>query len=372
MKPMKKQSANGFSLMEVLLAMALGLIVVGAGVAMFKSATNVTQTAFSRSDMQQNARGALAIITRDLSQASIGIPQAGITLPSGGIGNALGACGPTQCYLTNGVYPNNLLAPVVPFDAQGANGTDAITVAYIDNSWPLTNQAITTAAADGSSITVNTGLFDKSGNSVPPSTQPGYAYNDPVYGSKIGDAMMIFNQNGYAVATVTTVSGVGVLSLAQGDPLKFNQTAAAAGNVKSLAYAPCVPAPPPGQPLICPSTSAARINVVTYFIQMNPGPDGVLGTADDYPVLMRQLSAQNAIPLTDYASAMNITYDIYNSTTNTYQAALDGTQVPNSSEIRRVNITLTLQSSGTAQTRNETYTVSTSIAPRDLSFQNRY
>src|SRR5579872_2740697 len=98
MKRTKKQFAKGFSLIEVLVAMALGLVVVGAGVAMFKSATNVTQTTFSRSDMQQNARGALAIITRDLSQASIGIPQAGIALPTGGPGPAIGACSAAQCY----------------------------------------------------------------------------------------------------------------------------------------------------------------------------------------------------------------------------------------------------------------------------------
>jgi len=373
MKRTEKQLAKGFSLVEVLLAMALGLIVVAAGVAMFKSATNVTQTAFSRSDMQQNARGALAIITRDLSQASIGIPQAGIALPSGaGAGQALAACGApkNQCFLTNGAYPNNLLAPVVPFDAQGANKTDAITVVYIDNSWPVSNKTVTTMDPAGVNVTVDTNTYDVNGNAAPAPT--GRAYNDPVYGSKVGDLMMIFNTNGYAVAAVTGVGGGGVLNLTPGDPVNMNQPGAAAGNVKALGYGPCVPPSPPPNPQICPTTTAARINVVTYFIQINPGPDGVLGTADDYPVLMRQVNAQNAIPLTEYASTMNINYDIFNSTTNTYQAALDGTLVLNASEIRKINITLTLQSSGTGTARNETYTLSTSVAPRDLSFQNRY
>ena len=353
--------------MEVLVSMALGLLVIGAGVTLFKTATNVTQTALSRSDMQQNARGALAIITRDLTQASIGIPQAGIALPTGGAGNALAACGPTQCYLTNGVYPNNLLAPVVPFDAQGANNTDAITIAYIDNTWPVTNKPVSTISPNGTSITVDTNTYDSSGNAAP--APNGKTYNDPVFGSRVGDVLMIFNTNGYAVATVTAVGANGQLTLAQGDPLNVNQPGAVAGNVRSLGYAAC---PAPNQAQLCPSTSAARLNVVTYFTQINPGPDGIVGTGDDYPQLMRQLNAQRAIPLTDYVAAMTVSYDIFNSNTNQYQAGIDGVQVPNSAEIRKINISLTLQSSGTGAARNETYTVSTAVAPRDLSFQNRY
>lgn len=364
----KKPREKGFTLAELLIAMSLGLLLVGAGVTIFKSATNVTQTAFSRSDMQQNARGALVIMTRDLSQASIGIPQAGITLPSGGPGNAVAGCGPTPpCALTNGAYPNNLLAPVVPFDGQGANGSDAMTVTYIDNTWPDTNKAVTSLAADGSSMTVDTNTYDSSGN--PAAAPAGHAYNDAVFGSKVGDVMMIFNTNGYSVATVTGVGANGLLSMAGGDPLSLNQLTATGGNVKSLGYAPC---PNPNQAKSCPSTSAARINVVTYFIKMNAGPDGVVGTADDYPVLYRQVNAQNAIPLTDYVSAMTVSYDIFNSTTNVYQAAIDGSLVPNSAFIRKINLSLTLRSNGTGTAKNETYTISTAISPRDLSFQNRY
>jgi len=361
----KTKSARGFSLLETLIAMGLGLAVVGAGVAMFRSATNAAQLAFSRSDMQQNARGALAIITRDLSQAAIGIPQAGISLPSGGGVTALAACSPTSCYLQNGAYPGNLLAPVVPFDAQGAGNTDALTVVYTDNTWPVTNKTVSAVAQNGGTITVDTATYDLSGKPAAPPV--GHAYNDAVYGTKVGDVLMVFNINGYAVATVTAVGANGVLSLSGGDPLRLNQAGATSGNIPSLRNAPN------GQGVQSyPTTTAARLNVVTYFIQTNPGPDGILGTADDYPVLMRQVNAQNAIPLTDYVSAMAISYDAYDSVNSTYLTALDGVAVPNSSEIRKINITVTLQSSGTGTARNEQYKISTSISPRDLSFKDRY
>ena len=71
-------------------------------------------------------------------------------------------------------------------------------------------------------------------------------------------------------------------------------------------------------------------------------------------------------------SAMTISYDIFNSTTNLYQAAIDGSLVPNAAFIRKINISLTLQSNGTGAARNEIYTISTAISPRDLSFQDRY
>jgi hypothetical protein len=180
--------------------------------------------------------------------------------------------------------------------------------------------------------------------------------------------MMIFNTHGYSVATVTGVGAGGVLSMAAGDPLNLNQPTATAGNVSALKNAPN---PPPNGPQTYPTTSAVRINIVTYFVQTSPGPDGVLGTADDYPVLMRQVNAQNAIPLVDYASAMQITYDIYNSLNSSYQASLDGAQIGNASEIRKINITLTLRSPAASQ-GNETYTISTAVSPRDLSFKDRY
>lgn len=181
--------------------------------------------------------------------------------------------------------------------------------------------------------------------------------------------MMIFNTHGYSVATVTAVGAGGVLSMSAGDPLNLNQPTAAAGNVSALRNAPN---PPPNGPQTYPTTTAVRINVVTYFVQTSPGADGVLGTADDYPVLMRQVNAQNAIPLVDYTTTMKVTYDIYNSSNSTYQAGLDGNQIGNASEIRKINISLTLQSSGTGQARNETYTINTAVSPRDLSFKDRY
>jgi hypothetical protein len=337
------------------------MIVLGAAVSVFSGASDAGRRTTSRSDIQQSARGSLAIINRDLSQASIGIPQAGIPLP-GGTGStlALFACSSIQCYLpaANSTYPNNTLSPVTPGANKGPNGTDVVTIAYLDPTWPVNNQPLATMNPNGSSITVNTGTFDTSGNPAP--SPAGLAYNDPVFGTKVGDVLMISGQSGSAVATVTKVNGGGVIELKAGDPLNLNQPNAASGNLAAIYNANNAP-------------SASRINVVTYFIQMQAGPDGLLGTADDIPVLMRQLNAQVAIPVAEYVTNMQFTYDIFDSASGTYTAGLAGGAVPNASEIRKVGISLTFRSQFAEPQGNfHTLTVSSAVSPRDLSFKDRY
>lgn len=357
----RRTNTSGFTLIEVLVATLLALIVLGMAVSVFSSASDAGRRSTSRSDVQQSARGSLAIINRDLSQASIGIPQAGIALPTGaGSTAAVFACSTAQCYLPagNDTYPNNTLSPVTPGENKGPNGTDVVTIAYLDATWPVNNQPLVTMAPNGSTITVNTGTFDTSGNAAAPPT--GLAYNDPVFGTRVGDVLMISNQNGSAVATVTKVDANGVIELNAGDPLNLNQPNAAAGNLAALYNAKI-------------ATSAARINVVTYFIQTLPGPDGILGTADDVPVLMRQLNAQNAIPVAEYVLNMQFTYDIYDAGTTTYTASLLGSAVANASEIRKVTVLLTFRSEFAEPQGNfHTLTISSAVSPRDLSFKDRY
>jgi prepilin-type N-terminal cleavage/methylation domain-containing protein len=362
----KLNRSRGFSLVEVLVAMAIGLLIVAGAVQLFKGASDANSTSLARSDIQQNARGALAVISRDLSQASIGIPQAGIPLPSGAGSTApVFACSAATCYFPapNDIWPNALLPPVSPHQGIGGLGTDAITIAYLDNTWPVTNLTLTNLAANGTSITVNTGTFDTAGNPTP--APAGRDYADPVFGTKVGDVLMITNQLGTAVGTVTAVGKAGSITLAANDPLDLNQPTAATGNIAALK-----------DPVTktFPVTSAARINVVTYFIQTQAGPDGLLNTADDLPVLMRQLNAQSAIPIAENVQNLQLTYDTYDSSAvPPYIAGLLGNAVADPSQIRKVNVQLTLRSEfPSSNGQFQRLTVSTAVAPRDLSFKNRY
>ena len=139
----RRKKSRGFSLVELLVAILCGSVVVAAAVQLFKNVSDTNQLGTNRIDIQQNARSALSILSRDLSQSSIGIPQSGIALPSGpgNTGAALFGCSSAQCYFfpPSNAYTNNLLPPVGPHQAIGGFGTDAVTVAYLDATWPVNN-----------------------------------------------------------------------------------------------------------------------------------------------------------------------------------------------------------------------------------------
>jgi prepilin-type N-terminal cleavage/methylation domain-containing protein len=344
---------NGFTLIEALIASLIALIIMAAVVGVFKSTSDTNQTALLRAEVQQNARGALAIMNRDLSQASEGVPPAGIPVPA----KAVFACDQTQCYLGGVNYPNSILSPVTPDGLVGANATDAITIAYVDPTWPVTNLPVTVAKGGGA-ITVRVATFDSNGNPAPPPV--GRDYQDTVVGVKVGDVLLLQNNNGAAAITVTGVGGGGVISAAKNDPLRMNNPGADALANKDGSF---------------PPTIASRINVVTYFISIFPPPP----TTNGIPVLMRQVGAHPAVPVAEYAQNLQFTYDIFNPTdptggpNGTYTAALAAAAVNDSSQIRKVNVSLTLRAkSRDPQGNFHTLTVNSSVSPRDLSFSDRY
>src|SRR5260370_29084370 len=69
--------ANGFTLIEALIATVVSVIILGAVVGVFKSTSDTNRVTLLRADVQQDARGALNLINRDLSQASAGVPPSG-------------------------------------------------------------------------------------------------------------------------------------------------------------------------------------------------------------------------------------------------------------------------------------------------------
>src|SRR5208283_3598710 len=78
---MKREA--GFSLIELLVAMAVTLIIVAATLGLFESALRTNQSSQQLSNMNGNLRSAMNLITRDLLQAGQGIPTGGVTLPAG-------------------------------------------------------------------------------------------------------------------------------------------------------------------------------------------------------------------------------------------------------------------------------------------------
>src|ERR1700682_5093842 len=78
-----EHKARGFSLLELLVAMALGLIVLAATTQLFKNGMDATILVTQSSEMQQNVRATLNLVAKDVSMAGSGLPPSGLSLPTG-------------------------------------------------------------------------------------------------------------------------------------------------------------------------------------------------------------------------------------------------------------------------------------------------
>lgn len=371
MRLTRKTRARGFSMVELMVAMAVGLVVVGAATQLFQSAMTSTQLVTEQAEMQQNVRTALNLVARDVSMAGAGL-QGGVALPYGA--NATPshyacAAGPV-CYLNAVNYPSGIIGNVNisnylygiipgPLDGMQLGGPasipatnvtpDAITSIYVDYSFPLNQYSIVFGNPAGTSITATQPAIIPAG--FPAIVSP--------TGIVPGDLILLSNSAGSAIGEASTVTatagGGGVITFADGDPLNMNQSAAANGNIAYIAAGN--------------STVAYRVLAVTYFVQ-------VPAVAGQTPRLMRQVNGQAAVPVADNIIGLNVTYDLCNSSVaGTCAGVRDPIHnVPSFSpnQIYKINIQMMGQSVLTLGGKSQSMALATSISARNLSFKNRY
>lgn len=387
---------NGFSLIELLVAMAILVVVAAAAVGALVQAQHVTQAVALQANTQQNLRAGMHSLVHDLTQAGEGVPTAGITIPTTA-GNVSAITRPGPAPLP-ALFPTTLsaLPQVIPgwqlgMDAKTVNPvtlavqdgllkTDIITVLYADDA--LVSSALGPGGVPNPKLSdypvvqaapaapVCAGILNVAGTSVTldPScfTLPG----GPVPISK-GDLIMFHNANGSALELVTNVAG-SVLTFAAGDPAGLNGTGLPNGTVTQLN----VGATP---------TSISRVWMVTYYVDSN--------TVPSRPQLIRQVNYPNypsvaapthpAQPVADIVENLSFSYDLVNSTAaaGSYGVlgAGDAPQpvLPDTSfNIRAVNVTLAARSeypyaamSSPQYFRNN---LSSQVSVRSMAFVNAF
>ncbi len=312
-----------------------------AGGALFRPAMDISYLMTQQAAMQQSARSAINVISRELSLAGNGIPGGGIQLPGGtNSGDSKFAYDLNSvCYVTSNVYADERLYALTTGDAKGSVvntiTTDVVTVAYRDPNSNLDQFPL--VSVTGNQITLNT------------STSP--AYDDPNTGVKSGDMLLLCNMNGCAAGVVTNVQINGIVDLAVSDPLNINQSAAEFGNISSI---------------LNPTTEtrAFRILVVTYFID---------ASNQDALRLMRQVNAHPPQVAAFNVENLQLSYDIFDgdlaAVTNDLASA-GGT--PN--QIRKINLSIGARSPTEAlfQRGYKRLTLTTSMSPRNLRFRDLY
>jgi prepilin-type N-terminal cleavage/methylation domain-containing protein len=354
MKMRKHKPASGFTLVELMVSMALGLTVLGAMASLFKTGMNATVMVQQRAQTQQDMRAAVDLMVKDISMAGAGLPSGGIQLPTGAGSTAVKyGCDQTgTCHVVNFDYPNaNYMYGIIPgylngveagaaIPAAPAGVNDSITVIYADYNYPLWEYNVTiTGGGTGMTVTPIAGF-------TPPALNAAGAIQQ-------GDLIMLSNSLGTAVGEVTAPPGAAALVFSNLDALNMNQTGAATNNVSAIAAGA--------------NTVAYRLFAVTYYLS-------VPAAVGQSPRLMRQVNGLSPVPVADDIINLQFTYDVYNTTTD----ALDSNQAnpigvgesPNN--MQKVNLVIMGQSITTMGNRAQSMFLATSVSARNMAFRNRY
>lgn len=368
-----RQKQQGFTIVELLVAIAVTLIMMTAAMIVYQRSVQVSTVVNTRAEMQAELRAATEQLARDLNQAGTGLPIGGFPLPSsaaGGVDPQLACDATPMCYLPTTVnLSSGVLYKVIPEDGVGpttTEPTDAIVITYLEPvssdptdpnasgtapNWITPTAQLGTVSSDGGTITMPDTLNPK--------------LDDPAVGLVIGDLLWIQNANGSALGVVTGFDSAAHTITFGKDPLGFNQLTAPVGSIPALAN-------PNSNPVTYPAVTVQRIMMVTYFIQEVDTPNG-----SDYR-LMRQVDARTPTPVAEHIEDIQFTYDVFDDSSNTLNVNLPSaatgtppTSKPN--QIRKINLTITARSSRTnAQGNYDRLTITTSIGPQNLSYHEKY
>lgn len=363
----KRNTRSGFTLLELTIAMAVGLVVLAAIVSLFRIGMNSTFLVTQRAETQQNMRAAIDLMVKDINMAGAGLPSGGLQLPTGGGATAAHfACdqGGT-CYVPTNVYPGNYMYGIIPGYNNGVQGggtvpaapakiNDSITVIYADYNFPLFEYNVTFPAGP------NGTLINLAPNAAYTPAPP--AVNS-AGGIQQGDLILLNGTNGVsAVGEVTNMTATSI-TFAATDPLNMNWSGGGStNNIYAVSGGAGYAAPPAGTT----QATAYRLYAVTYYLSVP-----VNGQA---PRLMRQVNGMSPVPVADNIISLQFAFDTYNSLTS----ALDANQAnplgvgesPNL--IQKINIAVMGASMTKDGNKSQNMSLATSVSARNMAFRNRY
>jgi len=380
---------RGFTLVELLVSMAITTVILASTMAAMNDAIKATDGAMLLVNMNNALRTSMDLIVRDMLQVGQGLPAGRVIMIPSGVG-ALGIRlpGPPGTNLTlpgaaglaatsfSAVVPGPGLGPAVN---PGPNvPTDIITTLQADSAFEGMDITALNAAAGGSGSMVVS-------NVPPPAGQTGGGTNISNNGPddiRPGDLIMLTKASVSALVHVTRVTGQTVF-FDTNDSLRLNQgTAAADGSLFEYRTS----APSDAAPIVPPNleTNATRVRMITFYIDTLTTPGR--------PRLVRRLNSGDPVAFNNNLGTavafdienLQISYDLADGVTNPAGVKMTvadqngtGRCAPNPcsrNNIRKVNIVLSGRSrvptKGTRQfLRNR---LQTQVSLRSLAFVDRY
>ncbi len=266
-RPLRLAGRGGFTLIELMIASAIGAFVVAALYALFIGQMRQFMYQDAQMEMHQNMRLGMDILTRTTRMAGYGTGS----LTRGAFGD--------------GGDPDATLSAVISYDGAGPNGSDAITVVSMDPS--LVFNTYETSPPPCSSTTLN----------VVPSVND----NAAKLGQFQGGEMILcvdyagigqFSSYLWSLTSAPDASS-GVLSISDGTA--FADYLNTCGGTDNL-------------PMIM---TCSRAEVATFYIDADD-TDGVGAGSADHPVLMMDLDFESPdnddIPVVDNVEDFQVAY----------------------------------------------------------------
>lgn len=233
---------KGFSLAELLVAMALFLVLLVPIMSFLNAGRAARSTSIRLTEVEHNVRAALQSIGRDIQNAGYGLAPT-IPVGSSDILRLLTHTGIASPYQVTPIIPGNNLNRV---DTEGAtptatsNLTDQITLLYADPTFNF-----------GMPVSGNVGGSNSSRTFTPMTPIPA-AFNTLVP----GDLVVLAMGTEVAMGYVSTNTG-SVINFSSGDPFNLNQPGS--GPISTIAALP----QQPGQ------VSLYKLVMITYYLDRN-------------------------------------------------------------------------------------------------------
>jgi prepilin-type N-terminal cleavage/methylation domain-containing protein len=371
------KSQRGFSLLELMVASAIGLIAVMAMTQLFNMGMNATFTVTQRAETQENMRAGIELMTKDISMAGAGLPSGGLQLANAGGATRVACNQAGTCYVPADTYPlsgggaQNYMYGILPGFGNGVQGAavipnapaavnDSITSIYCDYNFPLSNFSFTFPSSTQATVAVINGAVTPNNILAPGGLNAGdlllFTVGTPGNGKTAQGTSVA--QTAAAVAEITGIPNGATINFAAGDALNFNQTGA--NSMATIAAS-----------FVAGTTiNVCRLYAVTYFLQV-PAAGGTVQT----PRLMRQVNGLTAVPVADDIINVQFSYDVVNTVLGTISANQSNPIGAGLSPalIQKVNIWVMGESiTQGGSKKSQSMYLASSVSARNMSFCNSY
>jgi prepilin-type N-terminal cleavage/methylation domain-containing protein len=376
----RARSQNGFTLVEMMIGIALGVMLILGMLSLFRTGVNTAITVTQRADTQENMRAGIEMMAKDIGLAGAGLPTGGLQLATGGSLSKVACNQSGTCYLTTDTYPTgNYMYGLIPGYKNGVESSavissapaavnDSITSVYCDYNFPLSNFTFSFPNGTTSTVSVVNSAITPNNILAPGGLNVGdlifFLVTSP--GNGTGNQGTSSSQTAAVVAEITGIPSNTTIDFASGDALNVNQTGpnSLSATVTALGANLGVTGTSTGN-----QVTACRLEAVTYFLEVPPA-----GGTVQSPRLMRQVNGLNAVPLADNIINLQFSYDLISSTSGLINANVADPigSGDNPAMIQKINMVIMGQSILGYGKKNQSMSLATSVSARNMSFCNAY